>query len=584
MLLALKYYFFDMKATLVTSELLEKEHSRYEQLVFFTKSTILSISRGFTELFKPISKHAVKDQLIDAPIIAVSSSKLWNKNDTQKNWILTAGKIENLRIAVKEINGIEIEANQIFSFWKQIGNPNFFKGFVAGREIREGCLVATKGGGLCQLSNALYDAAMKANCNIIERHRHTKVIKGSLAEKDRDATIKWRYVDLKFSSDHKFRIEAELTANSLIVIFKSFRNNTSNFSSSNFRVAHQINDCYSCGNLKCHQSIKTDQLVTSKTTFLLNGHSLHLLEQLNKRPSEFDLVITSKKENSIKSLLKLTKPDLLLRLVYKLSRKGNVFHKKLNLDRNLAKKMSQRIPIESTHLVISQNLIPHLMELGILGGRTFDIIMNTLPLDLIHNKLNKAYTVHYNSRTLSDFRADQKIVDFEKKGLEKASKIYGIQSSLVDSYPDKFVQIPIEIPHIEHRPTNNKRPKILFPSLPIARNGVYLVTELKSHLEFDLMVTKHTINEEPDLWNSIEKVMFDGDYSKIDLVVLPSYIENYPHYALKSLSKGVPVICSKSSSLSENDNPLIFKLKSTEFEEFKELTTKILSNLNYKIY
>lgn len=75
-------------------------------------------------------------------------SELWNPNDTKENWILTAGKIQNLRIASKKINGLEIKANETFSFWKHIGNPNYDQGFLVGREIKEGCIVPTFAGGL----------------------------------------------------------------------------------------------------------------------------------------------------------------------------------------------------------------------------------------------------------------------------------------------------------------------------------------------------------------------------------------------------------------------------------------------------
>ena len=66
-----------------------------------------------------------------------------------------------------------------------------------GRELREGCLVPSIGGGLCQLSNALYDAALRAGLQVVERHRHTQVVPGSLAESDRDATVFWNYRDLR---------------------------------------------------------------------------------------------------------------------------------------------------------------------------------------------------------------------------------------------------------------------------------------------------------------------------------------------------------------------------------------------------
>jgi vancomycin resistance protein YoaR len=67
--------------------------------------------------------------------------------DNQYNWFLTAGKIENLRVAARNLNGIEVKANKVFSFWKHIGKPTKRKGYVVGREIREGCIVPTIAGG-----------------------------------------------------------------------------------------------------------------------------------------------------------------------------------------------------------------------------------------------------------------------------------------------------------------------------------------------------------------------------------------------------------------------------------------------------
>ena len=78
------------------------------------------------------------------------------------------------------------------------------RGFVKGRELREGCIIPNVGGGLCQVSNALYDAALQAGHEIVERHAHTQVIAGSLAEQGRDATVFWNYVDLRFRSERPF--------------------------------------------------------------------------------------------------------------------------------------------------------------------------------------------------------------------------------------------------------------------------------------------------------------------------------------------------------------------------------------------
>ena len=249
------------------------KHNLVAETKFHLKSFILIVKRQLQNSVSRISQFSDQSQLKSQPVISFSESDLWNKDDNAQNWILTAGKIENLRIAVKCINGVEVPANQVFSFWKHVGNPNLGKGYVVGREIREGCIIPTIAGGLCQLSNALYDAALKANFEIIERHKHTKVIKGSLAEQNRDATVKWNYVDLRFKSHHAFRIEAELSFDKLIVKFKSAEKATSPVNNSNTLLqSSKLNDCYSCGNFACFKHpdrtiIKQEKAIT---TFILD--------------------------------------------------------------------------------------------------------------------------------------------------------------------------------------------------------------------------------------------------------------------------------------------------------------------------
>ena len=138
---------------------LTEKHSFVNDTIFRLKTVVLTGKRVFKNLLSPTPKFKDNGLLIDKPIIAFSESYLWNPFDNKENWILTAGKIENLRISTKKLHGLEGKANKTFSFWKHIGNPNFGQDYVIGREIGEGCIVPTIAGGLCQLSNALYDAA-----------------------------------------------------------------------------------------------------------------------------------------------------------------------------------------------------------------------------------------------------------------------------------------------------------------------------------------------------------------------------------------------------------------------------------------
>jgi hypothetical protein len=130
-----------------------------------------------------------------------SVSPLFSEADPRER-ALELGKAHNLATAAAALDGLVLPPGSTFSFWRQVGRATRARGYRVGRMLREGCLVPAVGGGLCQLSTALYDAALSAGCRIVERHAHSRVVPGSIAERTgRDATVAWNYVDLRFASD-----------------------------------------------------------------------------------------------------------------------------------------------------------------------------------------------------------------------------------------------------------------------------------------------------------------------------------------------------------------------------------------------
>ncbi|HEX4003657.1 MAG TPA: VanW family protein [Candidatus Acidoferrales bacterium] len=132
------------------------------------------------------------------------------------------GKIQNLRTAAQQLDCALLLPDQVFSFWKQIGRATEERGYVVGRMLQQGCLIPAVGGGLCQLSNALYDAALQSGCEIVERHAHSRIVPGSAAAAGRDATVAWNYIDLRFRSRVPLLIRARVTQDELAVSFCAF--------------------------------------------------------------------------------------------------------------------------------------------------------------------------------------------------------------------------------------------------------------------------------------------------------------------------------------------------------------------------
>jgi vancomycin resistance protein YoaR len=195
-----------------------KEPTRLSTTVFWCKSTLLKIRRVAQDVSGRAQRY-LTDAKHEYPFIAAESrTPLWSE-DSQAERSLQIGKVQNLRCALRNLNGATIPAGGIFSFWKQIGRATPRRGYVRGRQLREGCLYPAVGGGLCQLSNALYDLALKSGCEIVERHPHTSIVPGSAAEVGRDATVAWNYIDLRFRPSAPLRIEAFLTRDELVVRF-----------------------------------------------------------------------------------------------------------------------------------------------------------------------------------------------------------------------------------------------------------------------------------------------------------------------------------------------------------------------------
>ena len=198
--------------------------TRLSAAIFKGKALLLQLRReaqNRTSGLQRYSSVGTDSEAADfTEIVAESRTPLFTEAQPAER-VLQLGKVQNLRRAIRHLNGIVIPAGAVFSFWKQVGRATKARGYVAGRQLQEGCLFPAIGGGLCQLSNALYDVALQADCEIIERHPHTRIIPGSAAARGRDAAIAWNYIDLRFRPSVPLRLELTLTRTELIVRLKA---------------------------------------------------------------------------------------------------------------------------------------------------------------------------------------------------------------------------------------------------------------------------------------------------------------------------------------------------------------------------
>jgi vancomycin resistance protein YoaR len=123
----------------------------------------------------------------------------------------------NIRLAASILNGREIRSRQIFSFNETIGPRSAEAGFLKAPYLEFGEKFDLEGGGVCLVSSVLYNAALSAGMQIIERHPHSRQV--PYLPPGLDATVDYGDKDLRFRNPWRASvfIETALSGNRLLM-------------------------------------------------------------------------------------------------------------------------------------------------------------------------------------------------------------------------------------------------------------------------------------------------------------------------------------------------------------------------------
>jgi len=132
----------------------------------------------------------------------------------------TPGQLHNLRTALQRLSGTVVRPNDVFSLNHRLGERTSLRGYREAPTIWNGMVIDTPGGGLCQLSSTLYNAALLANLPIVERHPHLYAV--ASVGPGRDAALLDDRLDLRFRNNLPFplTLEGAIEGERLIVRLK----------------------------------------------------------------------------------------------------------------------------------------------------------------------------------------------------------------------------------------------------------------------------------------------------------------------------------------------------------------------------
>ncbi len=111
----------------------------------------------------------------------------------------TPGRLNNVQLVAKLIDGTLIKPGGTFSFNQTTGERTVAKGFQEAPVIINGELRNGLGGGICQVSTTVFNAAFEGGLPIDRRANHALYI--DHYPLGRDATVNYPDLDLQFSND-----------------------------------------------------------------------------------------------------------------------------------------------------------------------------------------------------------------------------------------------------------------------------------------------------------------------------------------------------------------------------------------------
>lgn len=148
------------------------------------------------------SDSAVSSELFDFPLSRIGS---FYTNYTGGE---TLGRNINLRVGCAAINGTVLLPGEEFSANDILGEQTYENGYRMAAVIMDGKLEQGMGGGVCQITSTLYNAAIRAELQITERHNHSLAV--AYIPTGLDAAVAGTYKNLRFvnSTEYPVYIEA----------------------------------------------------------------------------------------------------------------------------------------------------------------------------------------------------------------------------------------------------------------------------------------------------------------------------------------------------------------------------------------
>lgn len=164
----------------------------------------VDLSRLKEDIYDMINKKKIED--INLTVITLYP-KVSTKQVKSINSVLgefstsfnnSTSRGSNIHVAGQQTSDILLMPGDTFSYNKCTGARNWVNGYKSAPVIVGGKVTNGEGGGVCQVSTTIYNAALMSGLTIDEVHNHS--LPSRYVQRGRDATVSYGYTDLKFTN------------------------------------------------------------------------------------------------------------------------------------------------------------------------------------------------------------------------------------------------------------------------------------------------------------------------------------------------------------------------------------------------
>ena len=129
-----------------------------------------------------------------------------------------ADRSGNVRNGTRLVNGTVLLPGDSFSMYQTVSPFTEENGYYLAGSYLNGMVVESLGGGICQVSSTLYNAVLRAERQVDERHNHSMIV--SYVDLSSDAAISGTSKDFKFTNNTEYPIYIEgITTEDKQVVF-----------------------------------------------------------------------------------------------------------------------------------------------------------------------------------------------------------------------------------------------------------------------------------------------------------------------------------------------------------------------------